>query len=98
MLPTRQRVYVSNRGHNSLAVFDVATNGHLSRRGIRSCGGNWPRHFTFVSDDRYVLVANQYSGTVSVLPLVDGPDEIGESVGTVAVPQASCVHVVETTM
>jgi 6-phosphogluconolactonase len=40
-----KRLYVSNRGHNSIAVFDVDAAGRLARVAVPSCGGNWPRNF-----------------------------------------------------
>jgi 6-phosphogluconolactonase len=89
-----QRLYVSNRGHNSVAVYHVNTDGWLTRLAIPSCGGNWPRNFALAPGGRFLLVANQYSGEVCVLPLQNGADEIGAPVAGVAVPQASCVQFV----
>ena len=77
-----KRVYVSNRGHNSLAVFDIGAEGKLSLAGFWSCGGNWPRNFALAPGGRFVLVANQYSNWVSVLPL-DGPQgAVGSAVAS----------------
>ena len=86
------RVYVSNRGHNSIAVFDADADGRLTRIAVSSCGGNWPRNFALAPGRPFIVVANQYSSEVSVLPLLDGPDEIGAPVASAAVPQASCVQ------
>jgi len=85
------RLLVSNRGHNSLAVFDVRPDGGLIRVTVAPCGGDWPRNFAVAPGNNYVLVANQYSGDVAVLPLRDGRDPLGEPVGRVAVPGASCI-------
>jgi 6-phosphogluconolactonase len=93
--PSGQRVYVSNRGHDSIAVYDVAADGRLARIAIVSCGGNWPRHFALAPGGRFMLVANQYSDEVSVLPLLAGSEAIGAPVASAAVAQASCVQFVE---
>lgn len=85
-----RRLYVSNRGHNSLATFAVAADGQLTRQATTSCGGKWPRHFTLSPCGRYLLVANQLSYTVAVLPFVNGRETIGPVVGQAAVPQATC--------
>src|SRR4029077_20705927 len=61
-----KRVFVSNRGHNSLAAFNIGAEGKLASAGIYSCGGNWPRNFALAPGGRFVLVANQYSNLVSV--------------------------------
>jgi 6-phosphogluconolactonase len=92
-----KRVYVSNRGHNSIAVFDVDANGQLTRMAAPSCGGNWPRNFALTPNGHFMLVANQYSSEVSVLPLLIGLDELGAPIARAAVPQASCVQFVQTT-
>ncbi len=90
--PSGERLYVSNRGHNSIAVFDVNVDGRLTLIGTPACGGNWPRNFALAPDNRYILVANQYSGDLAVLPAVPGSEALGAPVIHVAVPQASCVQ------
>jgi len=86
------RLYVSNRGHDSIAVFDVDAAGELSRVAVPSCGGQWPRNFA-LAPGRFMLVANQHSDEVAVLPLLEGPAALGAPVGRVAVPQACCVEI-----
>lgn len=90
--PSAERVYVSNRGHNSIAVFAADTDGRLERLAVPPCGGNWPRNFGLASGGKYMLVANQYSGDVVVLPRLIGTGELGTPTTRVAVPQAACVQ------
>jgi 6-phosphogluconolactonase len=60
-------LYVSNRGHDSIAVFSVAARtGRLALEQTVSTGGNWPRNFTLDPTGRWLLVANQRSGSVVV--------------------------------
>lgn len=61
------RLYVSNRGHNSIAVFAVGSDGGLTLLQHVGCGGDWPRMFLLLEDRRELLVANQRSGTVASL-------------------------------
>ncbi|MBA3944971.1 MAG: lactonase family protein [Herpetosiphonaceae bacterium] len=89
--PAGERLYVSNRGHNSIAVFDVGEDGQLTGVATPSCGGNWPRNFAVSPDDRFILVSNQYSGDLAVLPVDGGAEALGEPVGHAAVPQAACI-------
>ena len=56
------RVYVSNRGRDTIATFDVDAQGDLTLIDEVSCGGSWPRHFAIVED--VMLVANQKSDSV----------------------------------
>lgn len=87
------RLYVSNRGHDSIAVFDVDAEGKLTRVAIPSCGGHWPRNFALTAR-QFMLVANQHSGEVAVLPVLAGQAGLGAPVGRVAVPGACCVEIV----
>src|SRR5881296_350553 len=60
-------VYVSNRGHNSIAVFSVAeTTGALALEQLISTEGDWPRNFSLDPTERWLLVANQRSDSVIV--------------------------------
>lgn len=58
-------VYVSNRGHNSIAVFavDQAT-GHLTPVATQKTGGKCPRHFGLSPCGRYAVVGDQDSNMV----------------------------------
>jgi len=96
LAPSGERLYVSNRGHDSVAVFDVAADGLLARVATPPCGGKWPRNFAVAPGGRFLLVANQHSDEVSVLPALDGPEALGAPVGRAAVPGASCVRFVAT--
>jgi 6-phosphogluconolactonase len=64
--PSGRTLYVSNRGHNSLAVFSVSDSGALALEQVVSTDGDWPRNFTLDPTGRWVLVANQKSGSVVV--------------------------------
>jgi 6-phosphogluconolactonase len=86
------RLYVSNRGHDSLAVFTVASDGRLERMAVTPCGGRWPRNFALAPGDSFLLVANQYSDEVAVLPLRAETHAPGEPLTRVRVPGASCVQ------
>jgi 6-phosphogluconolactonase len=56
------RVYVSNRGHNSIAVFKVDQHGRLAHLQTIATGGDWPRFFRLLEDYKFLIVANQRSG------------------------------------
>ena len=63
--PSGTFVYVSNRGHNSIAIFavDDAT-GHISPVGWESTQGSQPRYFGFSPDGSLLYAANQASHTI----------------------------------
>jgi 6-phosphogluconolactonase len=66
------RLYVSNRGHNSIAVFAVGGDGGLTLLQHVGCGGDWPRMFLLLEDRGEMLIANQRSGTVASLRIGSG--------------------------
>ena len=89
---TGQRLYVSNRGHNSLAVYDIGGEGRLTLVSIPNCGGNWPRNFALAPNGKFVVVANQYSNEVCVLPVLEGAETLGAPVTRATVDGASCIQ------
>jgi 6-phosphogluconolactonase len=65
--PSGRTVYVSNRGHNSIAVFSIAKpTGALTLEQTISTEGDWPRNFSLHPSGRWLLVANQRSNSVVV--------------------------------
>lgn len=57
-------VYVSNRGHNSIASFSIGVDGRLTPLQTVECGGDWPRFFLLLNS--HLLVAHQNSNTIAV--------------------------------
>ena len=58
-------LYVSNRGHDSLAVFAVdAATGMLARRGVLRLGGSFPRDFAFAPGGKLLVACLKKSGVV----------------------------------
>jgi 6-phosphogluconolactonase len=70
--PNGRFVYVSNRGHDSIAVFAVdAASGLLRTLGHVSTQGNTPRNFAIDPSGTYLYAANQ--GTDSIVQFrIDG--------------------------
>jgi 6-phosphogluconolactonase len=70
--PNGRFVYVSNRGHNSIAVFEVhQERGTLTTRGHVPSGGQTPRNFNIDPSGRYLYAANQSPGNVVVFRIGD---------------------------
>ena len=53
-----RRLFASNRGHDSIAVYDIAADGTLAPVGIYPTGGGGPRDFVLL-DDQSLLIAHQ---------------------------------------
>lgn len=63
------RLYASNRGHNSIAVFAIDGEGALKRMQIAPTLGDWPRFFKLVESHKRLIVAHQNGGTLVVFKL-----------------------------
>jgi 6-phosphogluconolactonase len=62
---TGRFAYVSNRGHHSIATFEIdSRSGRLTPSGHVSTGGETPRHFAIHPSGARVYVANQDSDTI----------------------------------
>ena len=63
--PSGRFVYVSNRGHNSIAIFAVDQGtGKLTSVGWESSQGKQPRYFTLDPSGRLLYAANQATHTI----------------------------------
>ena len=89
--PDGHFLYASNRGHNSIAVFEIGADGRPAPCGHCGCGGSWPRNFHVTADGRFVLVANQESGNIVVFPRDAGSGLLLPAVCEVMVPKPVCV-------
>lgn len=89
LTPTGDRLYVSNRGDDSVTIFATAADGQLERLASRPCGGTWPRNFAIAPGDQFLLIANQRSNEVTVLDKADTP---AAPHSRMTVPGAACVQ------
>jgi 6-phosphogluconolactonase len=65
--PSGRFLYMSNRGHNSIAAFAIdATSAELHPLQLIRTGGDWPRNFAIDPTGRFLLVANQRSNDIHV--------------------------------
>lgn len=60
-------LYGSNRGENTIVVFEVdANSGRLTLVGRESVHGDWPRNFAIDPSGNFLLVANQRSNNITI--------------------------------
>ncbi len=88
--PSGDRVYVSNRGDDSIAVFDLDPSGGLTARGSFQCGGRWPRDMVLLPDDRHLVVANERSHALALLPLSPDGSAVGPTISHLELPSPTC--------
>lgn len=85
------RVYVTNRGHDSVAVFDLDLRGGLTARGVFPSGGRSPRDMVELPDGRHLVVANEHSHHLALLPLSSEGSAVGPVVARLELPSPTCV-------
>jgi len=91
--PSGRTLYVSNRGHNSLAVFSLAAStGALSLVQVVSTGGDWPRNFTLDPTGRWVLVANQRSNSIVVFGRDEESGKLTPTRQRIELPSPVCLR------
>lgn len=89
--PDGGTLYASTRGHDGIAVFRIGETGLLEPRGCFPSGGNGPRDFALAPGGKFLLAANEKSGTVDTLR-VDPESGALEPTGlSVRVYRPSCV-------
>lgn len=64
-------IYVSNRGHNSIAVFKINPNGTLKLSRIVDSHGKTPRNFIITKKGDKLIVANQDSNNISIFDILE---------------------------
>jgi 6-phosphogluconolactonase len=84
-------IWVANRGHDSIAVLDLAESGdRLDLVGTVPCGGHWPRDLALHPSGERLYAANERSGDVTWFDL-DPQTGVPRRSGSLAVAAASCV-------
>lgn len=93
--PSGRFLYASNRGHDSLALFSVDSNGRLTAQGHVSTQGKTPRNFALDLTGAFLLAANQNSDNVvvySIDPENGGLTPTGQSI---SLSKPVCIKMIE---
>jgi 6-phosphogluconolactonase len=64
--PAGRHLYVGNRGHDTIAVFNIALDGRLTLTTNVPAGGKTPRNLRFDPTGRFLLSANEGDGSITV--------------------------------
>ncbi|MGV9315726.1 lactonase family protein [Streptomyces sp. NPDC003691] len=89
--PDGTRLWVANRGHDSISVLDLGADRERPRLVTTvPCGGHWPRDLALDPTGRRLYAANERSGDVTWFD-IDPATGIPRRTGSLAAPAASCV-------
>lgn len=89
--PNGQFLYVSNRGHDSIAAFKIESTGKLRPLGWEPSGGRTPRHIAIDPSGRFLLAANQDSNWVSVFSINPHDGTLTSTGNGLQVPSPACL-------
>jgi 6-phosphogluconolactonase len=90
--PDGRHVYISNRGHNSLAVFSIdKQTGRLTAQGHTGTQGQRPRNFLIEPKGEYVFVANRDTDSVVVMKRDAESGKLAYTGVQAPVPGAVCI-------
>jgi 6-phosphogluconolactonase len=84
-------VYVSNRGHNSLAVFEVL-DGELKLIQHLTTHGDFPRDFALDPTERFILVANQNTDNATLYTRDQETGLLACCQKDIPLPEGVCVY------
>ena len=90
--PSGKFLYCSNRGHNSIARFDIAADGTLTPRGHTPTQGETPRNFAIAPGGQFLLAANQKTGNVVVFTIDAASGDLTATGSKIDVPAPVCIR------
>lgn len=91
--PSGKFVYVSNRGHDSIAVFSFdSTTGAMRQIQVEPTRGKTPRNFNITPDGRFLLAANQNSASVNLFRIDLETGKLTPTALSLKVPNPVCVE------
>jgi 6-phosphogluconolactonase len=93
--PDGRFLYMSNRGHESIAVFAVdGDNGKLSLVEHVPCGGSWPRNLALTPSGGHLFSANQRAGLITILARDAASGRLTHSGKSISIGTPMCVRFV----
>ena len=90
--PSGKFLYGSNRGHDSIAIYDVdETTGRLSSAGHEPTQGEAPRNFGIDPSGTFLLAANQASNTIVTFRINQQTGDLNPTGQITEVPAPVCL-------
>jgi 6-phosphogluconolactonase len=89
--PNGRFLYGSNRGHDSIAVFGIPTDGPPVQVEHEPTRGKTPRNFTIDPTGKWLIAANQASGTLAVFGIDQKTGALAPKDPLVSVGSPVCV-------
>lgn len=84
-------LYVSNRGHDSIAIFALAADGTLGAPVDVPAGVNFPRHFAIDPSGRWLVAEGQKDGRLAAFRIDSASGGLSQVATAPTVPVPTCV-------
>ncbi|MFT8668891.1 MAG: lactonase family protein [Liquorilactobacillus hordei] len=84
-------VYVSNRGHNTIAIFKVDSDFTLSHSGYTATEGEFPRDFALDATEEFLVVTNQNTDNATLFERSSTDGTLTLLQKNIPVPEGVCV-------
>lgn len=85
-------LYTGNRGHDSIATFEINETGKLLMFVDHTpTGGEWPRDFVLDPSEAFLIAANQHSGNLVLFSRDSETGKLSQLDSKVDVPETVCV-------
>jgi len=89
--PSGDYIYVSNRGHDSIAQFDIDVDGRPTLASTVPTGGNWPRNFALNPEGTFLFSENRNSDEVRTFGVESTTGALDSTGSVLDVPTPSCM-------
>lgn len=89
--PDGQFLYGTNRGHDSIAAYRIASDGQLALIGIEPSLGKGPQNLAITGDGKLLLCANMPGNNVAVFRIDSQSGELTSVGPPTTMPMPSCI-------
>jgi 6-phosphogluconolactonase len=93
--PDGRFLYGTNRGHDSIAAYQVGDDGHLTLLGIEPSLGKGPQNLAITLDGALLLCANMPGNNVAVFRIDRTTGRLTSVGSPLAMPSPSCIRILE---
>jgi 6-phosphogluconolactonase len=90
--PSGKFLYVSNRGHDSIANYTIGDDGKLTPRGFTLTQGQVPRNFAVAPGGEFLLAANQKTDSIVVFKIDQGNGDLTPTGAKIETPVPICIR------
>jgi 6-phosphogluconolactonase len=90
--PSGEFLYGTNRGHDSIAIYRIGSDGRLSLVSIDSSFGKGPQNLLITPDGRWLLCANMPGNNVAVFAIDSGTGRLTVTGDPISIPMPACIR------